>query len=73
MTIVETFAQDPRPRYRHVMKFPRLPDLDDAEARRKWRRRMVILGALLGLLCRCLPPDYAGPCETLANLCSGGL
>lgn len=35
--------------------------------------RAAILGAVLALICRALPPEYQTPCETVIKLCTGGL
>lgn len=35
--------------------------------------KAALLGALLALVCRMLPDEYRGPCETVVKLCSGGL
>lgn len=43
------------------------------DALKKWRRRAVLAGMLLALLCRALPVDYQTPCELLAQLCTGGV
>jgi hypothetical protein len=40
----------------------------------KRRRRIALLvGVVLALICHALPPDYRGPCETIAHICRGGL
>jgi hypothetical protein len=33
--------------------------------------RTAILGALVAIVCRALPPEYQGPCETVIKICSG--
>lgn len=33
--------------------------------------RAAIIGAVLALLCRALPPEYHGPCETVIKICTG--
>lgn len=35
--------------------------------------KAALLGALLALVCRMLPAEYRGPCETVVKICSGGL
>ncbi len=35
--------------------------------------KAAIIGAVLALLCRMLPPEYHGPCETVIKICTGGL
>lgn len=40
---------------------------------KKWRKRVLIVGALLGIACKTLPPDYQGPCEAIAQVCKGFL
>lgn len=52
-----------------------MPDEPDktAENRKKWRRRALVAGAVLALVCKMLPEDYQGPCATIAQVCSGGL
>jgi len=44
-----------------------------AENRKKWRRRALVAGVLLGFACHLLPHDYQAPCKTIAKVCSGGL
>ena len=41
--------------------------------RRKIKRaiRTAIIGAILALVCRALPPEYQGPCETVIKVCTG--
>ncbi len=38
----------------------------------KWRKRAVIVGVVLALICKTLPPDYRAICEAAAQLCTGG-
>lgn len=33
----------------------------------------AVVGAILALLCRALPPEYQGPCETVLKICTGHL
>lgn len=47
--------------------------LDDVEIKKKWRRRAIIAGIVLGLLCKSLPRDYQAPCRAIANLCTGNI
>lgn len=35
--------------------------------------RVALIGAVLALVCRMLPPEYHGPCETIVHICTGGL
>ena len=35
--------------------------------------KAAVLGAILALLCRALPAEYQGPCETVIKICTGGL
>lgn len=35
--------------------------------------KAALLGALLALLCRALPAEYQGPCETVIKVCTGHL
>ena len=35
--------------------------------------KAALIGALLALVCRALPLEYQGPCETVVKLCTGGL
>lgn len=47
-----------------------------AMARKRNAKRAVkaaIFGALLALLCRALPTEYRGPCETVIKVCTGHL
>lgn len=47
-----------------------------AMARRRKLKKVVktaVIGAVLALVCRALPPEYQGPCETVLKLCTGGL
>lgn len=39
---------------------------------KKWRRRAVLLGVALALVCKLLPSDYRGLCEAVASVCTGG-
>ena len=39
---------------------------------KKWRRRVLLGGIALALVCKSLPPDYQAPCETLARICTFG-
>lgn len=39
----------------------------------KQAAKAALLGALLALLCRALPPQYQGPCETIIKVCTGHL
>jgi len=39
---------------------------------RKWRKRAMILGALLALVCQMLPPDYHAVCKAVAKVCTAG-
>ena len=34
--------------------------------------RAAIIGAILALVCRALPSEYQGPCETVLKICTGG-
>ncbi len=54
--------------------------MSEIETKEMARRRKVhkavkaaLLGAVLALVCRALPPDYQGPCETVVKICTGGL
>lgn len=47
-------------------------DQERRTALKKWRRRALVAGALLALVCRHLPIDYQAPCEAIAQLCTGG-
>ncbi len=45
-------------------------------ARKRKLKKVVktaVVGVLLALACRALPPDYQGPCETVIKLCTGSL
>jgi hypothetical protein len=46
--------------------------MNDAD-KKKWYRRIVLAGVVLGVVCHFLPAEYQTPCRTLANLCTGGL
>lgn len=35
-------------------------------------RRAAAVGALLAVVCHCLPPHYRTPCSTVARICKGG-
>lgn len=41
--------------------------------KRKMKIASAVIGAVLALVCRALPPEYQGPCETVLKLCTGGL
>lgn len=41
-------------------------------ALKKWRRRALIAGILLGLVCKMLPHDYQVPCAAIAKFCTLG-
>jgi hypothetical protein len=43
--------------------------------KRKLKRaaKAAVLGAVLALICRALPPEYQVACETVISLCTGGL
>lgn len=43
------------------------------EQKKKWYRRVALVGALLGLACSLLPPEYRAVCQAVANICTGGL
>lgn len=34
--------------------------------------KAALIGAILALLCRALPPEYQGPCETILKICTAG-
>ena len=36
-----------------------------------WRRRAMLLGVVLAVVCKFLPEDYRGPCATVVSLCTG--
>ena len=38
----------------------------------RWRRRAVLAGIVLAIVCKFLPVDYRGPCQAVASLCTGG-
>jgi hypothetical protein len=47
-----------------------------ATLRRQKIKRVVktaAVGVLLALVCRALPTEYQGPCETVLKICTGGL
>lgn len=46
---------------------------DKSEQIKKWRKRMLVVGIILGLVCKSLPVEYQGPCQVVADLCSGNL
>lgn len=31
------------------------------------------MGVILAVVCKSLPEDYQGPCQIIAQICSGGL
>ncbi len=51
--------------------------VETKEALRKRQLKKVVkaavIGAVLALVCRALPTEYQGPCETVIKICSGGL
>lgn len=47
-----------------------------AMLRKRQMKRAVkaaIIGAILALVCRALPLEYQGPCETVLKICTGSL
>ena len=40
---------------------------------RKRAAAAAVLGAILGLVCNMLPPDYQVACKTVVHICTGGL
>lgn len=40
---------------------------------RKHAAAGAVLGALLGLICHALPPEYQTACHTILKICTGGL
>lgn len=39
----------------------------------KWRKRAVLAGVIVALICKALPHDYQAVCQAVSTLCSGGL
>lgn len=39
--------------------------------RKKWIAALV--GVALAIICQALPPDFQKPCQTIVQLCTGGL
>lgn len=42
------------------------------EDRKKWYKRALLAGAVLGLFCNLLPPEYRAVCKAIADVCSAG-
>lgn len=40
--------------------------------KRRLKFAVAIAGAVLAVVCKALPPDYQGPCETIVHVCTGG-
>lgn len=40
---------------------------------KKWRKRAVLAGIVLAVVCKSLPEDYRAICDALATFCTGGL
>jgi hypothetical protein len=49
------------------------PDKTKEPDKPNWRRRALIAGVLLALVCKSLPVAYQAPCNVIANICTGGL
>lgn len=51
---------------------PLSKELNDArqknQARKRARRRAVVVGIAVGLICHFLPSDFAAPCQAVAKL-----
>ena len=45
----------------------------DKKARRRKKWIAALIGVALALACQALPPDYRVPCQTVVQLCTGGL
>lgn len=43
------------------------------EQEKKLLRRVALAGAILGMLCHFLPPEYQVACRFVSNACTGGL
>lgn len=43
------------------------------EQAKKWIKRAAALGAVLGLFCNLLPPDYRVVCNAIADVCTLGM
>lgn len=46
---------------------------DETPDNRRWRRRAIVAGILLAIVCKTLPHDYQTPCEALAKICTAGV
>lgn len=49
-----------------------MTDEEKKAREKKMRRIALIVGVVLALICKSLPPEYQTPCETLASICRGG-
>lgn len=46
----------------------------DVEAKKKRLRRIALaVGILLAIVCKSLPPEYQVVCDTIAQVCRGGI
>ena len=50
-----------------------MTDEEKQKLTKRYRRIALLVGMMLGLVCHALPPDYRGPCDTIARICRGGL
>lgn len=45
----------------------------EQDKRKKWVKRAALLGFALSLSCGLLPEEYRVACQTLAQICTGGI
>lgn len=47
--------------------------MTDAEKLKRRMRYAAIAGAVLGLVCTLLPPEYQTVCSAIVSVCTGGI
>lgn len=45
---------------------------DEQPPKTNWRKRAVIAGIVIALVCKALPHDYQAVCQAVSTLCTGG-
>jgi hypothetical protein len=51
-----------------------MTDEEKKKAReKKYKRIAIVVGMVLALVCKSLPPDYQVVCDTIAQVCRGGI
>lgn len=44
-----------------------------AVPKKSWRHYAVLVGVIVALVCKSLPPEYHAACEAVAKICTGGI